>query len=181
MTFFSALPAVERRLRSARAAPVASRVPPRQLQLLDRRLQTARTGAVQRAARLNYVVHRTVRVWAVRLARRAPDPQQAAEAAELVADGGLLRDFDRPLHDMRRATETLVTDGDISTEEKAAATQFVDKVTAKWQPLSAEVQSLTYILEEMLVDVKKMTPAMTEPETEEQQVGLPGGRTELDN
>ncbi|KAF0313733.1 Nesprin-1 [Amphibalanus amphitrite] len=184
-TFFSALPAVERRLRSARAAPVASRVPPRQLQLLDRRLQTARTGAVQRAARLNYVVHRyrvtthltiveeTVRVWAVRLARRVPDPQQAAEAAELVADGGLLRDFDRPLLDMKRATETLVTDGGISTEEKAAATQFVDKVTAKWQPLSAEVQSLTYILEEMLVDVKKMTPAMTEPETEEQQVAVP--------
>ncbi|XP_043224529.1 uncharacterized protein LOC122382794 [Amphibalanus amphitrite] len=184
-TFFSALPAVERRLRSARAAPVASRVPPRQLQLLDRRLQTARTGAVQRAARLNYVVHRyrvithltiveeTVRVWAVRLARRVPDPQQAAEAAELVADGGLLRDFDRPLLDMRRATETLVTDGGISTEEKAAATQFVDKVTAKWQPLSAEVQSLTYILEEMLVDVKKMTPAMTNPEAEEQQVALP--------
>ncbi|XP_043213184.1 uncharacterized protein LOC122377300, partial [Amphibalanus amphitrite] len=184
-TFFSALPAVERRLRSARAAPVASRVPPRQLQLLDRRLQTARTGAVQRAARLNYVVHRyrvithltiveeTVRVWAVRLARRVPDPQQAAEAAELVADGGLLRDFDRPLLDMRRATETLVTDGGISTEEKAAATQFVDKVTAKWQPLSAEVQSLTYILEEMLVDVKKMTPAMTNPEAEEQQVAVP--------
>ena len=53
-TFFAALPSVEGRLRRSGAA----RVPPRQLQLLERRLQTAGSRARRRAVRLSYVVHR---------------------------------------------------------------------------------------------------------------------------
>ncbi|XP_037080381.1 titin-like [Pollicipes pollicipes] len=60
---------------------------------------------------------------------------------------------------MRQAADDLIRDGDVSADEKKAATHFVDEVTTRWQPLSTEVQSLTSTLEEMLCDVKKMTPA----------------------
>ena len=60
------------------------------------------------------VVEETVRVWTGRLARRAPDRGETDEAAALVAEGGLLREFDRPLQEMRQATQTLVTEGGVS-------------------------------------------------------------------
>lgn len=53
-------------------------------------------------------VEETVRVWTIRLARKVPDPSTAEEGQALLAEGGILTDFNRPLEQMKQATEALV-------------------------------------------------------------------------